>query len=203
MPSHPRRVVIFDFGGVLFKWRPQEVVDRVFDDPAVRAQLMESLFRHPDWIELDRGTLEETDAVVRCSTRTGVPQAQLAVLMEELRESLTPMPDTVALLKDLARRGIPLYGLTNMAVGTFQYLRERHEFLSMFKGIVVSGAIRMVKPEPEIFSHLSAEHGIDYAEAVFVDDLEANVVAARALGIHAILFEDCARCAAELHALLG
>jgi hypothetical protein len=49
--------IIFDLGGVVFTWNPEKIIARVFDDPAVRALVRSKIFNHPDWDELDRGTL--------------------------------------------------------------------------------------------------------------------------------------------------
>jgi FMN phosphatase YigB (HAD superfamily) len=55
----PLRNVIFDFGGVLIRWRPQEIIESFYSDEALRSQVREFVFEHPDWLEMDRGTLEE------------------------------------------------------------------------------------------------------------------------------------------------
>jgi FMN phosphatase YigB (HAD superfamily) len=65
----------------------------------------------------------------------------------------------VALIERLAQRQIPLYCLSNMSAGTFKYLREKHAFWSAFRGIVISGEIQMMKPEPEIFEYLLRRYG--------------------------------------------
>jgi putative hydrolase of the HAD superfamily len=67
--------------------------------------------------------------------------------------------------------------------------------------VVVSGLVGMVKPEPRIYEHLLASYGLQAAETVFIDDLPVNVEAARAVGLHAILFEDAGQCARALRGL--
>jgi len=98
---------------------------------------------------------------------------------------------------------VPLYCLSNISADIFEYLRERHSFWHVFKGIVISGAIQMMKPEPEIFHHLLALYGLEARETAFVDDNAPNVEAARTLGIHAVWFKNAGQCEAELEALLA
>lgn len=55
----PIRNVIFDFGGVLVEWQPEDILARRYADPARRAVARRQIFPHPDWIEMDRGNLVE------------------------------------------------------------------------------------------------------------------------------------------------
>ena len=48
----------------------------------------------------------------------------------------------------------------------------------------------MRKPDPAIYSHTLEALGVRAAQAAFVDDLEHNVAAARALGMHGVLHVD-------------
>jgi putative hydrolase of the HAD superfamily len=197
------RNVIFDFGGVLVNWRPQEVIDSFYAEPELREALRVHAFQHEDWLHLDRGTLDEATVARRCAARMGRPEHELAALFEHVRAALTPIEPTVALLEDLRRReGLKLYGLSNMAQSIFAYLHERHDFFELFDGIVVSGAVRLIKPEPGIYEHLRDRFELDFAESVFIDDLERNVEAARRLGLPAIRFETTEQVRSELERLL-
>jgi putative hydrolase of the HAD superfamily len=190
--------VIFDVGGVLLDWNPGRIMEDLYVDPAERAAMREIIFHHADWLELDRGTLSESDLLVRVAERAERPVPELARLFEAVRESLQPKLDTVALLASLAVRRVPLYCLTNMPPGVYAWLRERFEFWELFAGIVASGEINLVKPQPEIFEYLLNRYGLVAADTVFIDDHAANIDAARALGLHAILFQNAQQCEAAL-----
>ncbi len=197
------RNVIFDLGGVLVTWRPHEIAERFYSAPPLRAGLHEHVFTHPDWVELDRGTLDEAAAAERFAARTGRPVEEMAALLELVRESLQPIPESVALLERLRERGVSLFALSNISPAMFEHIRARHEFFELFDGIVISGAINKVKPEPGIYEHLAERYSLAFGESVFVDDLPSNVEAARRLGLAAILFEDAEQCARELELLLA
>jgi putative hydrolase of the HAD superfamily len=196
------RNAIFDFGAVVVRWKPQEIIESFYADEAVRARITPAIFQHPDWLELDRGTLDEALAIERFAARTGRPLAEMTAFIEHVRASLTPVPETLAIMRDLAQCGIALYGLSNMANGTFAYLRKRYDLWDAFRGIVISAHVKMLKPEPEIFEHIAREHALAPQETVCIDDHAPNVVAAGQLGFHAILFESPQQCAAELARLL-
>ncbi|HEY2685940.1 MAG TPA: HAD family phosphatase [Steroidobacteraceae bacterium] len=202
MSARPTTVV-FDFGGVLIQWAPRTVVNAFYPDRAQQDKIMREVFQHADWLEYDRGTFAEHELVVRFAARTGESEASIVKLLGAVRESLQPLEETVTLLGKLAAREVPLYGLTNMHGETFQFLKSRDDFWSLFKGVVVSGEVKLVKPDRKIFEHLLSEHGLRAQDVVFIDDLEANVLGARSAGLHAIQFKDAASCARQLYALLG
>ncbi len=203
MPRATVRNVIFDFGGVLVRWKPREIVEGFYADEALRARVSQGIFQHPDWVEVDRGTLREDAAVQRFAERIGRPQEEIAALVQRVKESLTPIPQSVALARDLSRRGVPLFGLSNVSAETFAFLRERYDFWSLFTGIVISAEVKWVKPEPEIFEHLCRVHGLAPAQTVFIDDHPPNIEAAGRMGFRTILFTDPADCAAQLEGMLA
>jgi putative hydrolase of the HAD superfamily len=197
------RNVIFDLGGVVLEWNPDAILEGYYTDPEERATMKAALFKHPDWLQMDRGTLTESEALARLQQRTGRPVAELSGLFDAVRSSLRPKAETVALLESLARRDVPLYCLSNMPASTFAYLREQHAFWYVFKGIVISGEIKMAKPEREIFEYLLHRYALAAAETVFVDDHAPNIQAAQSLGLHTVWFRDAAQCALELERLLA
>jgi len=197
------RNVIFDFGGVLLRWQPQEIINAFYAEEDLRGSASRNVFRHPDWIEMDRGALAEDDAIRRFAARMHRPVAELRALLEFVRESLVPLPETVELVHTLAARAVPLYGLSNMPASTFSYLRGRHDHWKLFQGIVISGEVKLIKPDPAIFEYICAQHRLDAAESIFVDDSSPNVEAAGRLGFRTILFRDAQRCAEALTAFLG
>jgi putative hydrolase of the HAD superfamily len=198
----PLRNVIFDFGGVLLRWAPREVVERLFD-ATVHDRVMQASFQHADWLEVDRGTLDEALTAARVAERTGLPQESIAVLLQRARESLSPIPDSIAMLRDLAARRVRLFGLSNMHGDTFRYLQDRFDFWRLFEGIVISGDIGLLKPDRAIFDHLMSRYGLAHPETVFIDDTLPNVRSARAMGLRGIHFTGAAACAAELYPMLA
>ena len=197
------RNVIFDLGGVVLDWNPDAVLASYYDDFNLRTSMKAAVFQHPDWLQLDRGTLSEDEAVTQLEKRTNRPKQELIGLFEAVRHSLRPKPDTMALVERLAHRGVPLYCLSNMPEATFAYLCERYSFWARFRGVVISGKVKMMKPEREIFEYLLNRYELAAAATVFIDDHLPNIVAADALGLHTIWFRDAAQCDSALSRLLG
>jgi putative hydrolase of the HAD superfamily len=187
-PRRPLRNVIFDFGGVLVTWRPQEIIDSFYAEAELRESLRTHAFQHADWLDMDRGTLDEATVASRCAARMARPEAELRALFDHVRAALRPIEPTVALLHELHGRGFKLYGLSNMSATIFAHLAGRHEFFRLFDGIVVSADVKLLKPERAIYEHLRDRFALDFAESVFIDDLARNVESARSAGLPAIQF---------------
>jgi putative hydrolase of the HAD superfamily len=199
----PLRNVVFDFGGVLVNWRPQEIIDSFYAEQHLRDALRTHAFQHEDWLDMDRGMLDESTVVRRCAQRMARPESELEALFRHVREALTPIEPTVALLRELRQRdGLKLYGLSNMSEAIFAYLDGRHDFFRLFDGIVVSAAVKLAKPDPAIYEHLRERFGLDFSESVFIDDLARNVESAQRAGLPAIQFVSTDQVRRELEPLL-
>jgi 2-haloacid dehalogenase len=112
-----------------------------------------------------------------------------------------PMPATEAVLAELDGAGRPLYAITNWPADTFPPPPDRFGFIDRFRDVVVSGAVRLMKPDPAIFRLALDRFGLRAAAAVFIDDNPPNVEAARALGLHALHFRDAPTLRRDLAAL--
>lgn len=196
------RNVIMDLGGVLLDWNADHLLTPFQPEPTQRQKLRASIFGH-DWRLFDRGQLTEAELLARLEASTGQSRDILVAIVEAARGFLLEKPETVKLVRDLRQRGFNLYCLSNMPGPFYEHLRRRHDFFDVFHGVVISGEVQLMKPEPEIYLHLLERFGLRAPESVFVDDLQANVDAAKAVGLHAILFRDAAQCERELEVLIA
>ena len=198
--------VVFDFGGVLFRWEPQAFLARRLPhragSPEALRYLMDGFFQGygGDWGEFDRGTLEPGPLAERIAQRTGLSVNEVRAVIDGIPDELLAIPPTVALLRRLHARGRPLYFLSNMPEPMARHLEATHDFLALFRQGVFSSRVNLVKPEPAIFEHAARAFDIDPAQTLFIDDHEPNIVAARAAGWQGLHFQDAAQCEAELQA---
>jgi len=199
--------VVFDFGAVLFTWRPADLLrlhlPEQADTPERSQALASAIFHHADWLDFDRGVVELEQVIERTSARLQLPRSGLDALMGVIGERLTPMTDTVALLHDLVQRrdrhgDVRLFFLSNMPEPYSRVLEQRHDFLRWFDGGVFSGDVQLIKPDPAIFELLAQRHDLQPQRTVFIDDLQSNVQAARGLGWHGIHFQSAQQLADEL-----
>ena len=190
--------IVFDLGGVVFNWQPEAIISRVFENPATQHLVKTEIFEHDDWVALDRGTLDFNQAVDRGAERTGLPQSEIERLLNAVPPSLTPIHDTVELVRSLSSSEHKLFVLSNMQFASIAYLEATHDIWNLFDGIVISCRIQKVKPEIEIYEHLLTVHQLNAIETVFIDDMSKNLAAASSIGIQTIKFEDPFQCRQEL-----
>jgi putative hydrolase of the HAD superfamily len=193
--------VIFDLGGVVFSWEPEKIISQVFDDPKVRELVHSHIFHHPDWDELDCGTLLYPEATLRAVERTGLPALSISRLFRYVPLSLVGQPETVALLRHLKGRGHRLFFLSNMHVASITYLERAYTFWDLFEGGVISCRVHLIKPEPEIYEYLVEKYGLKKTQTIFIDDLASNLEPADKLGIQTILFHHPLQCEQQLKSL--
>ncbi len=106
----------------------------------------------------------------------------------------------VDLMRALRRAGVRTALLSNSWGGT-GYPREL--FPEMFDAVVISAEVGMRKPEQRIFRHTAELLGLAPGECVFIDDIEANVLAAQALGLTAVQHQESWLTVERLTDLLG
>lgn len=196
--------IVFDFGGVLFRWRPHALLtrvlaDRSLTDDAART-LAHAVFTGP-WEEFDRGSIEPAALAEAISARAGLTVDEVRRVIDAVPAELAPVEHTVALLKRLKARGHRLVYLSNMPAPYADHLERSHDFLSLFETGVFSAREKVIKPEPAIYALAEQRFGHAPADLLFIDDLLANVMAAQQRGWQAIHFESPAQCEAELHRL--
>src|SRR5512147_974068 len=96
---------------------------------------------------------------------------------------------TVEILKQLKQAGYPLYGLSNWSAETFPHARAKYDFFDLFDGIILSGDVGLVKPDPQIYQITLDRIGRLAKECIFIDDAVPNIERAQKLGFVTILFE--------------
>jgi 2-haloacid dehalogenase len=203
MAATKRDMVIFDLGGVLIEWDPRHLYRKLFaGDEAAMEHFLANVCTH----EWNRGqdagrTFAEGARLLKAQHPD---KAELIDAYGARFDEMMPGPvaGTVDILTELDRRGTPLYALTNFSAETYPLAFARFEFLGLFRGVIVSGEVKAIKPNPAIFHALFERYGIDPRRAIFIDDVPANAATATALGIHGIRFTTAEALRAEL-AVLG
>ena len=199
--------IVFDFGGVLFNWQPLQLVRRHLPRHAIDAAraraLVAGVFQGfgGDWAQFDRGVLDEAELVRRIALRTGLDPRDVAALVDGVPPSLTPKPDTVDLLLRLRAAGMSLHFLSNMPLRYAEHLDRTHpELMGLFRSGLYSSHVRLIKPEAELYELARRHFAAPADRLVLLDDIAANVEAARANGWKALQFTDASRCEQSLRA---
>lgn len=204
--SEPPRAFIFDFGGVVFYWRPADLLARVLPqrvrDAAEAARWQQAFFQGygGDWGAFDAGLIDADELCERISRRTGLRREEVQAVVDAVPGELQAIPDTVALVQALHAQGHRLLFLSNMPLPFARHLRQHQPVLRAFEDGVFSSEVRCAKPDPAIFHLACRQFGLQPAQAWFIDDHPANIEVARGLGFQAWAFTDALPLAAALRA---
>lgn len=200
--NSPIRAVILDYGEVLCHQPTPEALEHMasifhYD----RKTFMErySVSRNP----YDQGVIETTDYWKKFAKDAGVE------LSPEVLEKL-PLLDIemwnktnqgmIDWLEELHEAGFPTALLSNMTHNMKAYMLENYEWLHHFDHHVFSCDLNVIKPSAEIYHRALESLGSKPEETLFIDDREANIEGAQAVGIQGIRFTNIEQLREELEA---
>jgi putative hydrolase of the HAD superfamily len=179
--------LVFDIGNVLIKWDPKSVLDKVFPH---NNDLFPKIFKHQIWYDLNLGLVTEAEAIEAYHQQLGLEKSKLQQLLFDLKESLIPIDGSLKLLETLHQDGWPLYSVTDNIHEFVSYLKHKYHFWPLFKGVVSSADVKILKPAKEIYEYLLNKYHLKASECLFIDDILDNVLGAQAVGMEAVQFTD-------------
>ncbi len=197
------KVLVFDFGNVVGFFSHRRASERLAAFARVDA---DAVYRF-----LFGGTLEDDYESGRLTTAAFRDRVRSAcgvdcpddVFDRAYGDIFWPNDEVCALLPALARRH-PLLLLSNTnELHARHFLAQFREQLRPFRHLILSHEVGVRKPNPGIFAHARARAECRPEEVVFVDDLAANVEAARACGWHGVVYAGADDLVRHLVALIG
>ena len=189
MADQDRSIVIFDLGGVLIEWDPRHLYRKLFPgDEGAMEHFLANVCTH-EWNRCQDAGRSFAEGA-QLLKREHPDKAELIDAYGTRFDEMMPGPigGTVEILAELRERGTPLYLLSNFSAETFPSAFERFEFLQWFRGMVISGDVGVIKPDPRIYEIMLTRFPIDPHQAVYIDDVAVNAEAAGRSGIHGIHF---------------
>jgi putative hydrolase of the HAD superfamily len=196
--------IVFDFGGVVFRWHPASFLARIWPQRIETleqgAQVAAQFFQNygGDWGLFDQGLIGADEVVRRISARTGWTRGEVEAVVRAVPDELMPIPGTVVLIRDLKAAGHTLHFLSNMPEPYADHLSATYPLREWFESGLFSGRVKQVKPGAEIFSMAERHFDASPNDLLFLDDHPANVDAALAREWQALLFTDAASARREL-----
>lgn len=156
--------------------------------------------------ELEKGAISEREFLRRIGTGLRAVLGREVALHdygEAFFSHLDPNEELFAFYRTLRARGHRMAILTNNVREWEPLWRPMLPIDEIFELVVDSAFVGMRKPDPAIYELTLERLGVPAEAAVFVDDLEINCEAARALGMQAVWFRSTEQAAAELDRLLN
>ncbi|WP_206951004.1 HAD family hydrolase [Trinickia acidisoli] len=200
------KVVVFDFGGVLIDWNPDYLYRKLIPDADERRRFLTEVCTM-DWVVRQDAGQSIASGTEELVARFPHEAERIRAFYGRWEEMIGGVfAEGVALVDKLEAAGVPLFGLTNWSNETFPYAWEHFPVLRRFRDIVVSGRVKLAKPDPRIYAETGARierhvPGIAPNEIVFIDDNPKNTDAAAAAGWHGVHHTSAEATEAKLRAL--
>ena len=197
----PVEAVVFDVGGVLIDWDPRHLYRKIFDDEVAMERFLTEVCSHAWNEQADAGRPIAEITAELCAEhpdKRDLIESYYARFPEMMKDALH---GTVALLERLHGKGLPLYVLSNFSAETFPIARQRFGFFERFRGLVISGAEGMKKPDPRIYHLLTERFALRPAHTLFIDDRADNAQAAVDTGWQALRFASPGKLETDLQSL--
>lgn len=198
------KAIIFDFGGVLVRTRSQE--RRIEWEQRLglgRGEAEQLVFGGESGTAAQQGRITDEAHWGWLGKLLGLNQEHLDEFRGAFFADDVLDVDLMGYIDRLRAAGYHLGLLSNASDVARKVFSETYGVLPHFDSVTISSEEGIMKPEPEIFRIALGRAGVEPEEAVFVDDVQANVEAARSVGMRGVDFRTPEQVIAELAALTG
>jgi len=194
--------IVFDIGNVLvdYRWR-EHIAECGFEGETAR-RLGEAMMLSPTWQEVDRGVWTNEELLAGFIKNDPELEKEIRRVFSSLRTLVGERHGSRPWLRELKKEGYHLYYLSNFSGRVKQEASDRLTFLKEMDGGIMSYEVKLIKPDPAIYQELFAQYGLKPEESVFLDDSQANIDAAKALGMYTVLVVNQGQAMKNLQELL-
>lgn len=203
-PVNPRDLIkaaIFDWGGVLIENPTEGILQYCREVLGVGAGCMLAAYRKliP---YLQEGKITEEEFWKGVRRRTGAKgELPASLWLEAFEHSYVEKKDVFAVARELHASGCRTGILSNTEMPT-RPLMDREPY-RIFDPLVLSWEVGSSKPQRRIFEVLIETLALPPSEILLIDDVEANIRAARELGLRGHVFTDAQALRKSFAGLLG
>ena len=192
--------LIFDIGDVLYTWSPKTPTP-------ISPRTLKTILSSPLWGQYECGKLSEAECYQRVSVEHAVDASDVARAFEHARDSLLPNTELLSFIESLKRESggsLRVFAMSNISQPDFEALLARESVdWSLFDQVFTSAAAGMRKPDLCFYKYVVEEIGCDLEMTIFVDDKPDNVLSARSLGMHGVVYNNLSDTRTALRSLVG
>ena len=194
----PINAVVFDVGGVLIDWDPRYLYRKIIPEEAAMERFLAEVCT-PDWhAQHDVGASYE-DTIPALVAANPEWEVEVRAWTDRFTEMYGGAFDgTVALLRNLHEREMPLFASTNWGAESWTAITARYEFFGWFDGALVSGEVGIAKPDPAFFDLLIETCSLEPTMTLYIEDNLTNLRAAADKGFVTHAFVSPEALAADL-----
>ncbi len=177
------RIVLFDLGHVIVDWQPIKLYRQYFSSSAQARAFCDDIC-NMDWhVQHDLGVPMAENAAHLIAQYPEYETEILAWRTRWLDMFEGYVPGIPPLMARLEERRVPLYGLSNLPAEIAEETFDAFPMIRLLRDVIVSGAEKVIKPDPRIYQIALARMGNpDPADVMFIDDRLVNIEAAETLG---------------------
>lgn len=176
--------VYFDVNGCLVRFY-QRAFGVIAEEFSVPSDLIESAFWHYN-DEVCRGAITLEEFNKELAKRINVPTIDWSKYYLAAAESMPGMADLLSWTIENYRVGL----LTNIMPGLLDSLLSNNQIPNLnYDSVIDSSIVKVIKPEPQMYSIATTRAGCSASEILLVDDTRANLTAAEKAGWHVIWFD--------------
>ena len=190
--------IVFDIGSVLIHYDPQIPYKKIIPNDAERVWFFANVCTSAWNIEQDGGRpWPEAEALL--ISKFPDHESNIKAFRKNWHHMVShAYQDSVDIMRGLIADGRDVTMLTNFAADTFKHAQQIYPFLTETRGVTVSGEVKMLKPNAEIYHHHIKAFDLVPARTLFIDDSLPNVTAAIAAGWQAVHFTNAKALKADL-----
>lgn len=191
---------LFDIGRVLLDFDFETSLVRLLDPPdpvqsvsalplaapAATAGRLRRLLARKD--EFESGAVD-AESYIAWALETLECEANAPQFVHAWRNIFTPNEPMWQCVRELAAAGHRLILFSNTNAIHCPWIFETYPEFSLFPEAVLSFETGSIKPQPAIYHHAIAAHGLDPAGTLYIDDLPENIATGRDLGFRTFQYE--------------
>ena len=197
----PIKAIYFDLGGVIVRTVKPDSRNQLAAEFGMTYEEMDRfVFDCKTAIQATIGEITEDAHWLDVTRRLKRPESELPHIRDAFFGGDTIDWEIVRFLRE--QRKVRKTGLISNAWDGLRPWIVSQKFDDAFEHMTISAEIGVAKPDARVYKHALEKLGVKPAEAVFVDDVEKNLAACQALGMHGVLFRTSEQALADVKQLL-
>lgn len=192
------RNIVFDIGNVLAGFIWEEFYHSFGYSQEIFEKLADATVRSSFWNEMDRGKLTDDELLEGFIKNDPSVEQEIREVLRNVKGMVQRYDYALPWIRELKNKGYKVYVISNFAHKAHMECRNALDFLDEIDGGILSYQVKLIKPAPEIYQLLCSKYGLKPEECIFIDDLPANVEAARKEGMKGLVFQTYPQASKEL-----
>ncbi len=177
---------LFDLGGIFFNWDPVHFYKDIFSSKEEMNYFLNKIC-NDDWnLQQDSGrTIKEAESEL-ISYHPKYKEEIKMYYLNHRKMIKNTYKESIEVLLELKSKNYFCYVLSNWSAETFLGMIDEYPFLKKFDDLIISGEVKLIKPDHRIFNLAISKFKLIPQETVFIDDRKENIESALKLNFKTI-----------------